>query len=186
MLLAAAVLALRLGSYFAVRARQLAPQLAGSNETGQAVISVVVVLEYLLHPFSLFLLYLAIEGLVRFMGGLITNEVVPSLLVSLAFKTAGLLSWAKARRHSAPALPDYLEHLPDGRVRIASDRAKTGWNASVTIGLSEKWFEIEREETAPLPRPFVYVLRPLTPGKILRGYQEYDAASAQSPANDRR
>lgn len=63
LVLAGTVLALRLAAYFAARAHQLAPQLAGSNETGQTIISVVVVLEYLLHPLSLFLLYLAIEGL---------------------------------------------------------------------------------------------------------------------------
>jgi hypothetical protein len=35
---------------------------------------------------------------------------------------------------------------------------------------------VESEEQAPPPRTFMYVLRPASPGKVLRGYQEYDAA----------
>ncbi len=186
LLLAGTFLALRLAAYFVARAHQLGPHLAGVNETGQAVISVVVVFEYLLHPLSLFLLYLAMEGLVRFMGGLITNEVVPSLLVSLTFKTAGSLSRAHARRHSITPLADCLYYLPEGRIRIASDRVKIGWTANITIGFSGEWFEVEREENAPPPRSFVYILRPITPGKILRAYQAYDAASALRSTNDRR
>lgn len=112
------------------------------------------------------------------MGGLITNEVVPSLLVSLAFKTVGLLSRAHARRHSIPPLADCLNYLPEGRIRIASDRAKSGWNSSITVGLNGQWFEVERDEIAAPPRPYVYILRPVSQGKVLRGYQEYDAASA--------
>ena len=55
---------------------------------------------------------------------------------------------------------------------------KTGWNSSITIGIDGQWFEMEREEHAQPPRPYVYVLRPAPPGKILRGYQEYDIRGA--------
>src|SRR5437899_2450679 len=72
LLLAGLVFLVRLKSYFVVRGHQLAPQIAGSNETVQAGITVIVALEFLIHPLSLFLLYLAVEGFVRFVGGLIT------------------------------------------------------------------------------------------------------------------
>lgn len=179
-LLTGLVLILRLKSYFVVRGHQLAPHLSGSNETGQAIITVVVALEFLLHPLSLFLLYVAIEGLVRFIGGLITSEAVPNLLVFLFFKAYGALSRSRYRRQNAPSLADLLDHLPEGRIRIASACSKSGWNASITIGLNGQWFEVEREEDGPSPRPFVYILRPLPLGKVLRGYEEYDAASALS------
>ena len=44
-----------------------------------------------------------------------------------------------------------------------------------------QWFEVEREEQAQPPRPYVYVLRPAPTGKILRGYQEYDIAPPDTP-----
>jgi hypothetical protein len=187
-LLAGLILILRLKSHFILRTHEFGPQITGSNETGQAIIVVIFVLDYLVHPLSIFLLYLAIEGFIRFVGGLITGEVVPSLAVSLLFKALNSFSRARNRRQSVLLPVDLLETLPEGRIRIAAAGAKAGWNASITIGLNGQWFEIEREETGVLPRAFIYILRPAAPGKILRRYEEYDFASAldRTPARSER
>ena len=189
LLLAALFLIMSLKRHFVLRAQQLGPHLAGSNETGQAIVALIVFLDFLIHPLSLLLLYLAIEGLVRFVGGLITGEVVPNLLVSLYFKTADSTSRSLARRHNPPPVADIADRLPDGRIRISSASQKTGWNSSITVGIGGQWFEVESEEQAPPPRAFVSVLRPASPGKVLRGYQEYDAADldtvvVKTPATD--
>src|SRR5262249_10880134 len=110
----------RLKAYFVVRAQQIAPQMAGASETVQAGAAVIITLEYLIHPLSLFLLYLTIEGLIRFIGALIIGEVIPNLLVFLGFKAADSWSRRREQRRAPPPLPDTLDHLPDGRVRIAS------------------------------------------------------------------
>jgi hypothetical protein len=180
LLLALLVLIVRLKSHFVVRAQQLAPRITGANATGQAIIVVIVTLEYLIHPLSLFLLYLAAEGLVRFIGGLITSEIVPTLLVSLGFRAVDMFSRSRDRRQGASLLTDILDHIPDGRIRIASPSTKAGWNASITIGINGQWFEVEQEEAGPPPRSFIYILRPAPPGKVLRGYQEYAAPSVLS------
>jgi hypothetical protein len=182
LLLAALLLIMRLKRHFALRAQQLGPHMAGSNETGQAIVALIVFLDFLIHPLSLLLLYFAIEGLVRFIGGLITGEIVPDLLVSLYFKTADSASRSLARRRSAPHVADIADRLADGRIRISSASQKTGWNSSITVGIGGQWFEVESEEQAPPPRVFVYVLRPASPGKVLRGYQEYDAADLDTVA----
>jgi hypothetical protein len=177
LLLAALFLIMGLKRHFVLRAQQLGPHLAGSNETGQAIVALIVFLDFMIHPLSLLLLYLAIEGLVRFAGGMITGEIVPNLLVSLYFKTANSTSRSLARRHGPAPMADIADRLPDGRIRISCASQKTGWNSSITVGIGGQWFEVESEEQAPPPRAFVYVLRPASPGKILRGYQEYDAAA---------
>jgi hypothetical protein len=179
-MLAGLLFLVRLKAYFVLRAHQMAPQLAGANDAVQAGATVVVALEYLIHPLAFFLLYLTIEGFIRFMGGLIAGEIVPSLLVYSGFRAADSLSRLRERRRAVPLLLDTLDHLPDGCIRIAASAAKPGWNASVTIGIDGRWMELEREEHGPVPRSFVYILRPASPGKILRGYQEYDATSALS------
>jgi len=171
LLLAALFLIVRLKRHFVLRAQQFGPHMAGANETGQAIIAFIVFLDFLIHPLSLLLLYLAIEGFVRFAGGMIAGEIVPNLLVSLYFKTAD-----SASRRRTPPVADIADRLPDGRIRISSASQKAGWNSSITIGIEGQWFEVESEEQAPPPRAFVYVLRPASPGKVLRGYQEYDAA----------
>jgi hypothetical protein len=175
-LLAALLLIIDLKRHFVLRAQQFGPHMAGSNETGQAIVALIVFLDFLIHPLSLLLLYLAIEGLVRFAGGLITAEIVPNLLVSLYFKTADSASRSLAHRRDAPPVADIADRLADGRIRISSASRKTGWNSSITVGIGGQWFEVESEEQAPPPRTFMYVLRPASPGKVLRGYQEYEAA----------
>ena len=177
LLLAALFLIVRLKRHFVLRAQQFGPHMAGSNETGQAIVALIVFLDFLIHPLSLLLLYLAIEGLVRFAGGIITGETVPNLLVSLYFKTANSTSRSLARRRGAAPVADIADRLADGRIRISSASQKTGWNSSITVGIGGQWFEVESEEQAPPPRTFMYVLRPASPGKVLRGYQEYDPAS---------
>ncbi|HEY7402361.1 MAG TPA: hypothetical protein VIB39_02480 [Candidatus Angelobacter sp.] len=176
---------IQLKAYLVHRAQQIAPQVTGQGEVVQAGITAIVVLEFLLHPLSLLLLYVAIEGLLRFMTGLVSGEVLPSLFFFLAFKAAKLQHRRRERRQDAGLAPDSLEKLPDGRIRISSARAKTTWNASITIGLDGGWFEVERTEQADPPRAYVYCLHPSPPGKILRGYEEYDTASAiKIEAND--
>ena len=182
LLLAALFLIMSLKRHFVLRAQQLGPHMTGSNETGQAVVALIVFLDFLIHPLSLLLLYLAIEGLVRFVGGIITGEVVPNLLVSLYFKTTNSLSRSLASRRNPPPVADIADRLADGRIRISSASQKTGWNSSITVGIGGQWFEVESEEQAPPPRAFVYVLRPASPGKVLRGYQEYDATDLATVA----
>lgn len=178
LLLAGLVLIVRLKGFLILRTHQLAPQAPGSNETGQAIFVGVLLWEYLLQPTSLCLAYLAIEGAVRFTGGLITGEIVPSAAITLAFKSFDLIRQMQAQKHERNLPPDQLEYLPEGRIRIASAKAKAKWNGSITIGLNGQWFEVENEEKGTIMYPAIYILRPVSPGKILRGYEEYDAASA--------
>lgn len=176
--LAAMALVLRFKTYFALRAQQLAPQIAGGTEVFQSGVAIIVMFEYLIHPLSLLLLYLAIEGLFRFFAGVATGEPLPNLGAALAFRIAMLKQADKVRKQDAALLPDLVETLPDGRIRIASARPRGHWTSSITIGLEGRWFEVERAEAGRPPRVHVYLLRPAPPGKVLRGYEEYDAASA--------
>ena len=177
-LLAGFALALGFKSYFVLRAHQLHPHVSGTTEVTEAGIVVFLVIEYLIHPLAFLLLYLTVEGLVRFGGALVTGEVLPSFFVFLAFKAARLAAKRQERRRIAALPPDTLERLPDGRIRITSAQPKPGWNSSITIGVNGEWFEVERMDEDAAPRSYIYTLRPSPPGKILRGYQDYDAASA--------
>ena len=176
------LLALRLAKYGNVLER--------GNETTQAWFLVVFFIEYVLfHPLALLLLYLALEGCVRFVGGLCFSEVVPSLPVVLAFKASGFIRRTQTQRKLAPlaAIPDAFEVLADGeRLRIATALAKPNWTANLTIGIHGEWYEVEREEIGAPPRVYVYVLRRAPIGKILRAYEEYfpeTPSGARDPYN---
>lgn len=160
------------------RANELAPYIAGKNNAVQTGAVIIVTLEYLLHPLALLLLYLAIEGLFRFMAGLVSGEVLPNFLVVLAIKAGNISSRLSERRQKIDLVLDTVESLSDGRLRIASANVKSNWNASITIGLAGQWFEVEGAEQGAPPRVYVYLLPPAPQGKVLRGYEEYDPASA--------
>lgn len=139
----------------------------------------VVLLEFLIHPLPALCLYLSVEGFVRFLAGLTAGEVVPSFPVVLVFKIKAFAGRLDRKKQEEPPVPDTLENLYDGCLRIASARAKANWNATITISVDGQWFEVECvEATGASPRIHVYYLRPAPLGKILRGYEEYDAASA--------
>ena len=77
-------------------------------------------------------------------------------------------------------MADAVERLPDNRIRISSAAAEGWMELQRHYWHRWQWFEVEREEHAQPPRPYVYVLRPAPPGKILRGYQEYHAAALET------
>ncbi len=183
--LASLAFLLQLKAYFIRRAHELAPQLSGASDAVQGAATIIVLLELLIHPLPFLSFYLAIEGFIRFMAGLTVGEVVPSSLVFLAFKARNVSARLDREKQNEALLPDALENLPDGHIRISSARAKSNWNASITIGINGQWFEVEHVDMAGTPpRNHVYCLRPVPLGKILRGYEEYDAASAMQIGAD--
>jgi hypothetical protein len=137
-----------------------------------------VLLEFLIHPLPFLSFYLAIEGFIRFVAGLTAGQVVPNFLVFLAFKARNASARFDRKKQNEALLPDTLQNLPDGRIRISSGRVKSNWNASLTIGLDEQWFELSWMNRAFRHRSMSIALRPAPLGKILRGYEKYDVASA--------
>jgi hypothetical protein len=169
-------------SFLALRGHQLAPAVQPMNQTTQAWLVVMLSIEYLaFHPVGLLCAYLALEGFVRFAGGLCVSEVVPSLAVALAIKAETYVQDKRTQRRLRPlaAIPDSVEVLAGGeRLRIAASLAKSGWNASRTISINGEWYEVEHEEQGAFPRAHVYILKRAPLGKILRAYEEYDLAAA--------
>jgi len=174
------VSALRYKSYFISRAAQLAPQTAGAGEIIQSGMAILVSLEYLVHPIAALLIYLAGEGFVRFMGSLVFSEIVPSFPVFILFtlKTA-IRKQLLARQ---PAVPDIIEVLPNGPLKIVASQPKASWTLSITIGVQGDWYEVEREEYDAPVRKYVYFLRRASPGKILRGFEELEIGPASQSA----
>src|SRR5436305_12312255 len=61
-LLAVLVLIAQFKHFFIARSQQMAPHMGSVNSTGEAVVIAIVTLEFLFHPLSFFLLYVALEG----------------------------------------------------------------------------------------------------------------------------
>lgn len=172
------LLLLHYRSFVLARMQQWGPHLAGTGEMVQSAALLVTTLEFLIYPLSLLLVYFAAEGMARFVAGLISSQVVPSLPVFLAFRMADHKRQRRETARLQSLQPDTVEFLAEGRVRIASAHRRENWNASVNIGISGQFHEIEHKEPAMPGRPFVFVLKPAGAGRALRGYEEYDLSAA--------
>ncbi|MBI2955871.1 MAG: hypothetical protein HYY26_01030 [Acidobacteria bacterium] len=131
--------------------------------------------EFILHPHYFLLAYLTVEGAVRAGAAFLTSEILPTLPLWLALR---LQRWLGAQRREAalgPRVADTVER-GDGRafdLHIASCRPKTDWDRLLTIAYEEQFYEVVKEETGPPPRRFVYLLRKVPEGKIIRGLYHY-------------
>ena len=110
-LLIALVLIVQFKHFFILRLQQAAPHMDGVNSRGEAVVTVLFAIEFLFHPLSFFLLYVALEGAIRFVGSLVTAEIVPSLLSFLFFKLSASTSRSISRQRMGPPVADAVERL---------------------------------------------------------------------------
>ena len=172
----AVLLIIHYATFIRRRTHQFAPVLDQTTTTVQSGALILLTFEFLIHPESLLLFYLLLEGALRFLGAVFFGEIVPSLPVVLAFK---LMGYRPTRPQAI--IEDTFENLPDGeRVQIASAHPKPEWNAMITIDIDGQWYEVEKEEKGMPPRAYIYLLRPAPGGKILRKYERYERPTAES------
>lgn len=178
------LLVTRYRHFFETRAQLWSGQMRGTPEWFQAGAAVLITFEFLLYPISVVLLYFLVEGFVRFAAGLITSEAVPTLPVWLGFKVIDFQQRRNHAHHLKLILPDRFEVLPEQRLRISSALPKAGWNGSITISIDDHWYEIESEETGSAPHPYIYLLRPTPPGKILRRLEQYELSQPNTQESE--
>lgn len=137
--------------------------------------------EYMVLPLSLLLLYLAAEGCVRLMAAAATGEVLPNAMLALL---SGLHRLAGAQvveikmgaRVSDAVAPGTSTEFD---LRIDSCRPKR-WTKITTIGYNDELYEVAKEFTGMPPRPYIYLLKRMPGGKVVRGIYHYDPNEALS------
>ena len=146
------------------------------GETAVMGSGIFLLLEYLIQPLTLLLVYCMLEGLTRALAALVSDEVVPTLPIQMvAWTQATLISWYK-ELSAGPRVADEVIRLQlnDAALRIASCRPKADWNHLTTIFHEGELFEMAGEEQGTAPRKFVYLLRKKPEGKIVRGIHHYN------------
>ena len=132
-------------------------------------------LEYMLHPISLLLTYFLFEGMFRFIAALSAGQIVATL--PLAF-----IAWVHNRLDKAgedKALGERTVDIVkkgDGNefdLCIFSSRPKLTWDKMMTISYQDELYEMAEHREGPPPRRFVYLLRKLPGGKVVRGLHPY-------------
>jgi hypothetical protein len=161
--------------FLAIRTQQMEAA-TEANQTTQLYFFLLISIEYAFHPLSLILLVLSGEGVLRLSAAFLTDEVVPSLPIKLAFFVRDRLETRRKSKLLGPEVPDLLEQLPgkDGGLRICAQQPKEGWRASISVAVDGEFYQITQVETGTGQRPFTYRLRKLPAGTVIRGMYRYD------------
>jgi hypothetical protein len=139
----------------------------------------ILLLDYLVQPATLLLVFFAGEGLVRAYAALAAGEALPSLPIKLLFALGSGLQAKAAEAMLGRRLPDLVETAADGEsLRVVCCRPKQ-WNRLATICYQGDLYEMAGERKAPPPRRFVYNLRKKPLSALIRGIQLYEPAEAQ-------
>ncbi|MBI4165100.1 MAG: hypothetical protein HY508_05130 [Acidobacteria bacterium] len=106
----------------------------------------------------------------------------------------GFLAWlgglaqdklAEIRAERQPPLPDIIDTIygKDYHLKIASQGPKEGWNHLITIEYMNTRYEILKQVGGTPTYPYVYLLRELPPGKIIRTIQHYEPEEPSGPTS---
>jgi hypothetical protein len=107
----------------------------------------------------------------------------PGFLAWLSGLAQDKLSEIRAERQ--PPLPDLIDTIygKDYHLQIASQGAKEGWNHLITIEYKNTRYEILKQVGGTPTYPYVYLLRELPPGKIIRTIQHYEPEEPSGPTS---
>jgi hypothetical protein len=158
---------------------------------GQAIGFAALVL-WLMHPLTWFVAYFVVEGVVRLLAAVSTEQIFgtfPLVLIDWCFgkitgrplegdaiHTAGgreqLESFVSAVRGKiivrwSPEMADEMVELNEGDdlvIEIHSPLPKPEWIPPKTVRIGDSYFRLEQATPGKSPRPFVFRLRGLTAG----------------------
>jgi hypothetical protein len=136
--------------------------------------------EYVFSPLCLLLTYFTVEGTVRTLAAMVQDEVVGTLPLHLLDLAAERVKLARQERAMGPRVIDRVERCRgiSYDLHVASCRPKAGWNEAATIEFEGEYYELYEQKTAGAPRRFVYLLRKISPGKVIRGLHHYQPDEA--------
>jgi len=126
------------------------------------------------------------EGVVRAFGAAFTGEIVGTLPLWIIDQSYRAVSRWNRNRRRLPLVPDEVTWRKEGQVevlRVMSCRPKTTWKNRPTIRIKEEFFQVDKSIPGSGIRPYVYHLRRLQPGEIIRGLENYDP---QAPLHETR
>ena len=130
-----------------------------------------------LNPVTWILCWFWFEGVIRALGAAFTEEIVGTLPLWIIDKSYRIFRQRRQERQRPPLLPDEVAWFKDGQVefvKVASCQPKPTWQDRPTIRFQGEFFKIERAIACTDLRPYVYHLRRLQPGEIVRAPENYD------------
>lgn len=173
--------------WYLIHRQTMLEQMAGATREYDQIalayrgVTVLTFVEYLILPSTMLFIYFAVEGVVRMLAVVSTGEILPTLPLAI-------MSWihggAAARHREYKMGPRVADELmtgisPEFDLRVDSCRPKR-WTHTMTIGYNDELYEVVKEFNGGPPRPYIYFLKKLPGGKVVRGIYHYDPAEPLS------
>lgn len=160
--------------WYSVFVSRLAP-LVEPYVRGSLLSGYVGLFSFAAHPLTWVICYFGCEGVVRFLGAVVTGECLGTLPLAL-------VAWAVnywARPSEGAKVQDEVTAGADRHdLRIASSRAKDHWKYPLTICYCDQFYQVlSAEFHARAARPHVYFLRRLPPNETIKGLEQYDPSA---------
>lgn len=132
------------------------------------------VFQYIFNPLSLLLVYFMLEGGVRIFASVANDEVLPTLPLQLLAWAHDYAAYRYEERSLGELIADVVQPGEPGQydLKIESCRPKP-WDSLTTIGWNDEFYELDRQEQGPPPRPYVYLLKKRPESKVIRGLHQY-------------
>jgi hypothetical protein len=130
-----------------------------------------------LNPVTWIIGWFWFEGVVRALGAAFTEEIVGTLPLWIIDKSYRVLRQRHQNRHRPPLVPDEVTWLSGGQaevLEITSCQPKPTWQDRPTIRFKDEFFKVERSIAGTGLRPYIYQLRRLQLGEIIRAPENYD------------
>jgi hypothetical protein len=130
-----------------------------------------------LNPVTWIICWFWFEGVIRALGAAFTEEIVGTLPLWIIDKAHRALRQWSQNRQRPPRVPDEVTWLGDGQAEalmIMSCQPKPTWPDRPTIRFQDEFFKVERSIAGTGLRPYVYHLRRVQPGEIIRAPENYD------------
>lgn len=158
-------------SIFVTMAAQAVATSSGPG-AGNSRIGMYVYVLFWLNPITWIVAYFGVEGAVRAVCAISTDQVYGMLPLFLIERSV------RALRPPKPELPLVADEiLPGGPgcdMKIACCRARTDWTYPFTIRYGGAFFQVVASARLGAGvRPYIYSLRRLPPGEVARGLKDY-------------
>ena len=130
-----------------------------------------------LNPVTWIICWFGFEGVIRALGAAFTEEIVGTLPLWIIDNSYRFFRARQQERQRPPLLPDEVTWFKDGQVevvKVASCQPKPTWQDRAAIRFKDEFFKVETSIAGTGLRPYVYHLRRVQSGEIIRAPEKYD------------
>jgi hypothetical protein len=146
------------------------------------------IINFIFRPLNMFILYLALEGVVRALAALVGHQVMGSLPLYAISGIHTLIDKKKYKDYIGKMVRDQVVRGGEKQgydLKVYSCRPKLHWNPYMTVEFEDQFYQYFKEEHGTAPRRFIYYLRKSPTGRAVVVIDHYRIDDVFKPEPDK-